>query len=264
MQDYEHFSGLTLLHYAICKLPPLLTNANLQWRSKGNHDDDDFDKYNLIDRDPRDIYDEKDEYTADQQSNRIDTNGDDMGLELIKVLLANGMDEPEIINHKCATDGTTAIHTACTQGNLAVVDLLLRCKNIDVNIRDFLGHTPLIAVCLCDNTDIPHQVAIVNKLIRFHGCDLFITTDQDETCLMVSLNCHNDAVVQCIGQYLNETREKSIKDRQEVEHFLNHKCNRGKTLIGNKYVEWTDDAKSLAQQNGKLDLYKQLFGGVMG
>lgn len=59
-------------------------------------------------------------------------------MDAIKVLVSNGLD----INHG-DYDSRRALHLACSEGRLGMVEYLLSCPSVDVNVVDRFGGTPL-------------------------------------------------------------------------------------------------------------------------
>ena len=48
----------------------------------------------------------------------------------------------------------SALHAACGKGHAAAVDVLLTRPDIDVNLRDAIGCTPLLLACYSENLSV--------------------------------------------------------------------------------------------------------------
>jgi ankyrin repeat protein len=66
-------------------------------------------------------------------------------------------------------NGYTPSHVACINGNIDIVNILLKC-NSSVNLSDIYGYTPLHVACINGNIDI------VNSLLKYNSsvnlCDI--------------------------------------------------------------------------------------------
>lgn len=90
----------------------------------------------------------------------------------VQALLDSGTSNPNSANQ----DGRTALHYASKNGNITVVDLLIRsgCKT---NTADGFGFTPIMLACRQGHT------LVVERLIKA-GCDVNLANDLGETALM--------------------------------------------------------------------------------
>lgn len=193
-----------------------------------------------------DIKDE-DEKKADAK------NGEDfvdVKPEIIKLLLDNGMSDKRFINYISDRDGQTALHVACSRKDVRTVDMLLKCKNIDVNETDSLGYTPLLTLCSQSDQDTEDNLflyaTIAEKLLKFDGCDAFTMNNQNETCLMMAIYRHNDLIVNCIRQHLTKKYNQNETEKKKVQQFLKVKCQQG-------------DARAIAFAHNRLEWYNLMF-----
>ena len=61
-------------------------------------------------------------------------------------------------------NGFTALHIACINGNIDIVNSLLKC-NSSVNLCDINGFTPLHVACINGHTDVVH-------ILLDNNCDI--------------------------------------------------------------------------------------------
>jgi ankyrin repeat protein len=69
----------------------------------------------------------------------------------------------------CDTNGYTPLHVACINGNIDIVNILLKC-NSSVNLCGTDGYTPLHAACINGNIDIVKDVNYI--YITIYTCSM--------------------------------------------------------------------------------------------
>jgi len=106
-------------------------------------------------------------------------------------------------------DGLSALHYSVGQGRIDVVKLLLDNPNIDVNIRNNRGNTPLMWV-LKDFKYDKHK-EIMEMLLNHPDIDLTLVDNDGNGILgLVEKHCRNspDIMSKCLEKYQKATNEK--------------------------------------------------------
>jgi ankyrin repeat protein len=65
----------------------------------------------------------------------------------------------------CGTNGYTPLHLACRNGNIDIVNILLKC-NSSVNLCGTNGYTPLHLACRNGNIDIANILLKCNSSVN--------------------------------------------------------------------------------------------------
>lgn len=101
--------------------------------------------------------------------------------EVVKLLLKNGAD-PELRN---PYSGESVLHSTARTANVEVMRILLS-KNINVNVKDNSGTTPLL-VAASSSSELKSKVEIIRALID-KGADVNATNNSGRTALMSSIS----------------------------------------------------------------------------
>ena len=141
---------------------------------------------------------------------------------------------------------------ACKQGDVELFDILMKCNGIDVNIKDEFGYTPLLSACVAMH-QVGTYISMIEQLLKFDGCDIFVGDKSGATCLMLAITFGNDAAIECIGRCLNERTRTCTQQFDEVALFLKYKP---------AHRNWNLTARSAAQKYGKIDVYERAFGDL--
>ncbi|CAM6120626.1 unnamed protein product [Calypogeia fissa] len=125
-------------------------------------------------------------------------SGDSEGLRSIL-----GQGQVNVNEKESGVFSFAAIHHAATIGNEEVMNLLVNCKDIDLNAQDKLGRTALIIACK------EGHVGIVRLLLE-RGADVLECAKGDFTCLHMASFCGHEAVVNLLlhGKRSREFWEK--------------------------------------------------------
>ena len=70
------------------------------------------------------------------------------------------------------------LHFACETCDIKVVELVSSASNLDVNVQDKDGNTPLHIVCKRLASDIDHARGFNNKTIIYDSIILYLVTDK--------------------------------------------------------------------------------------
>ena len=80
---------------------------------------------------------------------------------------------------KYNNNGYTPLHAACRNGNVDIVNSLLKC-NSSVNLCDIYGYTPLHFTCTNGHTDVV-------QILLDNNCDIQLQKQIWSTCYSYSL-----------------------------------------------------------------------------
>ena len=94
----------------------------------------------------------------------------------------------------CNTDGQSPLHTACKNGQLKIVKVLLKDQNCDLNTKNDFGNTPLHLACK------NKSIAIIRLLLKM-GCSTKILNRQGETAQDIPLNEDGDCLLHIACQW---------------------------------------------------------------
>ncbi|XP_043478347.1 ankyrin-3-like [Leptopilina heterotoma] len=98
----------------------------------------------------------------------------------------------EFLTDFCAydTEENTALHLAAIDGAFKTVDLLLA-KGIDVNVRNYLGYTPLMYYI----TNVKNPCSKMIELFAYHGANLNDRSNEGWTVLQMAASFNNPKAV---------------------------------------------------------------------
>ena len=168
----------------------------------------------------------------------------------------------------------TALHMATIFMDVETVDKLLKIKNIDYNIRDEDGYTPLMLACqLSKSYDYAYQTfistpqvnmdqnllsAMVTLFLQIDDCDVLSNRKGfDETCLTIALESSNDAALIKICEYLSHRYHKSDKDKEAVIHFFKTNMH-ARYSTNSKFAKSTSLVKDVMSSE-VFQLYNEMF-----
>ena len=117
--------------------------------------------------------------------------------------------------------GATALHLACSRGNVDAVALLLESEGIEVNIQDKQQDTPLHSACL-------NGSATIVEMLLNHGADALIANEEGVLPIHVACQEGNVAIVRNIMRLrFNERQEMLTRYDNEQNYPLHLACKSG-------------------------------------
>ena len=118
-------------------------------------------------------------------------------IKIVRLLLDNNAD----VNIKSEFD--TPLHLAVRYGNIEIIRLLIASKGVNVNIKNYIGETPLHTVL---SSDFPQKLEIV-KLLVSHGANVNAKDNDGYMPLHIAVGAKDIKIVKILvskGAHVNE------------------------------------------------------------
>ena len=159
---------------------------------------------------------------VNEEDQTVKTNAIDMLLFLEKEFGANIIYEH--INRQQATSLETPLHVACAIGDIMLIKLLLmRGAAKSVNVKDFLGQTPIhVALTHCNQ---PQNALHIVRLLVEHGA----TIDQPK--VLIDAQITNSQMKQELYNIFNLTAKTSAEAAKKNSHHHHYHLNLFKHII---------------------------------
>ena len=132
----------------------------------------------------------------------------------MEFLIAKGC-EVNIIN----VSNITPLHMACSRGNLAAVDVLIKAPEISLDWSDYDRNTALHEACLADNTKV---VEMLLKAMKEKSLSFFLKNNEHQTPLHIACKQGSRDIVKLILEYGFEEHHNLINARDDKDNIPLH------------------------------------------